>query len=181
VLLRPCDTPAGLPTSWEFSGTGPGAVRLTPAAAAAAAAAANASLCMDYGTAAPQLSCASDPLRLLPFCNSSLPPAVRARDLVARMTVFELKKNAVSPPAGVQRLGVPRFGMGEALHGVVTNCGEPHDGNTGCATSFPHALMMAASFNRSLWGAVGEAIGVEGRAFWNQGGAAEPNSLGALK
>ena len=50
----------------------------------------------------------------------------------------------------------------------------------GCATSFPHALMMAASFNRSLWAAVGEAIGVEGRAFWNQGGAAEPNPLGAL-
>ena len=50
----------------------------------------------------------------------------------------------------------------------------------GCATSFPHALMMAASFNRSLWAAVGEAIGVEGRAFWNQGGAAQPNPLGAL-
>ena len=50
----------------------------------------------------------------------------------------------------------------------------------GCATSFPHALMMAASFNRSLWAAVGEAIGVEGRAFWNQGGAASPNPLGAL-
>ena len=30
----------------------------------------------------------------------------------------------------------------------------------GCATSFPHALMMAASFNRSLWAAVGETIGV---------------------
>ena len=145
------------------------------------------------------------------------------------MTVYELKKNAVSSPSGVPRLGLPRFGMGEALHGVVTNCGEAVDGNTGCATSFPHALMMAASFNRSLWAvrqalltrvrslrfqlchgpvyyhsgasrqchsiafavcakrmprlvlqAVGTAIGTEGRAFWNQGGLAEPNPLGAL-
>lgn len=170
VLLRRCAEPAGLATHW-VNGSAPGLLR--PAAG-------NASFCLDFGSAPQQLTCASVGLAALPYCNASLPPSVRARDLVSRMSVFELKRNAVSSPAGVPRLGLPRFGMGEALHGVVTNCGQPHAGNTGCATSFPHALMMAASFNRSLWAAVGEAIGVEGRAFWNQGGAAQPNPLGAL-
>lgn len=40
--------------------------------------------------------------------------------------------------------------------------------STGCPTSFPHALLMSASFNRSLWTAVGTAISTEDRALHNQ-------------
>ena len=40
--------------------------------------------------------------------------------------------------------------------------------STGCATSFPHALSLAATFNASLWTAVGDAIGREARSLYNQ-------------
>ena len=38
-------------------------------------------------------------------------------------------------------------------------------------TSFPHALLLAASFNRSLWAAVGDAVSTEARALNNLGAA----------
>ena len=46
--------------------------------------------------------------------------------------------------------------------------------STGCATSFPHALHTAASFNRSLFSAVGSIIGVEARSLANQRGTDAP-------
>lgn len=53
---------------------------------------------------------------------------------------------------------------------IALSCGEtftdPVTGytNSGCATSFPHATVLGASFNRTLWRTVGNAIGNEGRA-----------------
>ena len=61
------------------------------------------------------------------------------------------------------------------MHGIVANCGatakNQQDGSnsTGCATSFPHALLLGSSFNRTLWSKVGETISTEGRALNNQG------------
>lgn len=42
----------------------------------------------------------------------------------------------------------------EALHGVA---------RSGLATSFPQICGVAASYNRSLWRAIGEATSLEGR------------------
>ena len=64
---------------------------------------------------------------------------------------------------------MPQNIFAEALHGILCDCGETYNGNTGCPTSFPHALLMGASFNRSLWKEVAIAISDEGRAFANQG------------
>ena len=50
----------------------------------------------------------------------------------------------------------------------ITVCGEPYMNNTGCPTSFPHGLALGATFNRSLWHAIGEAISDEARALHNQ-------------
>ena len=132
ALLRPCAAPAGLATRWSRPGSGAGPLR--PAN--------NASLCLTSGAPVPSASCASAALSALPFCNASLPPSVRARDLVSRMSTFELKRNSVSNPSGIPRLGVPRFGMGEALHGVVTNCGEPFEGNSECTPNPRRALLL---------------------------------------
>ena len=132
ALLRPCAAPAGLATRWSRPGSGAGPLR--PAN--------NASLCLTFGAPVLSASCASAALSALPFCNASLPPSVRARDLVSRMSTFELKRNSVSNPSGVPRLGVPRFGMGEALHGVVTNCGEPFEGNSECTPNPRRALLL---------------------------------------
>jgi beta-glucosidase-like glycosyl hydrolase len=73
--------------------------------------------------------------------------------------------------------------FGEALHGVATGCGWVGGGGgdrgqpqaadqfgprTGCPTSYPAAIAEGATFNRSLWAAVGAAIGREARALHNQ-------------
>lgn len=57
----------------------------------------------------------------------------------------------------------------ESLHGLRFNCIPDLRGRTEplCATSFPHAQLLAASFNRSLWRAVGAGIATEARAWYN--------------
>eukprot|EP00656_Telonema_subtile_P016917 TRINITY_DN18976_c0_g1_i1.p1 TRINITY_DN18976_c0_g1~~TRINITY_DN18976_c0_g1_i1.p1 ORF type:complete len:703 (+),score=112.32 TRINITY_DN18976_c0_g1_i1:153-2261(+) len=67
----------------------------------------------------------------------------------------------------VDRLGVAALPWGEALHGVVTHCHTINANQTVCPTSFPHALALAASFNRTLWRSVGNAISTEARALNN--------------
>jgi len=75
--------------------------------------------------------------------------------------------NPTNPVPSVPRLGIPAFPWGEALHGVVSHCYK----NETCPTSFPHALAAAASFNRSLWRAIGDGISTEARALNNLGTA----------
>ena len=53
------------------------------------------------------------------------------------------------------------------MHGLRCGCGDTYKNNTGCPTSFPHALLLGATFNRSLWKAVATAISTEVRAFAN--------------
>ena len=132
-------------------------------------------LCLDAGTA---VSCATLPPPLPPYCSPALPAAARAADLLQRMAPVEKAAMLAASNNGVPRLGVPPLRYGEALHGVLSGCGAaapPAGGfaSTGCPTSFPTALALGASFNRSLWRAVGEAIGVEARALFNQGGIAQ--------
>ena len=60
------------------------------------------------------------------------------------------------------------------LHGVDSQCGAavgPADQfgpRTGCPTSYPSGIAEGATFNKSLWLAVGAADGREGRALHNQ-------------
>lgn len=44
-----------------------------------------------------------------------------------------------------------------------------HAAGTGFGTSYPHALALAATLNRTLWGSVGTGIAMESRALANQG------------
>jgi hypothetical protein len=132
------------------------------------------SLCMDTGS--PEVvntDCAHGEIAHLPFCNTALDSETRAQDLVQRMTNFEKVSlltvdNRMS--LGVPRLGVPTMPYGEALHGVCAHiCGQASDSaSTGCATSFPHALHTAGSFNRSLFSLIGKTIGLEARSLANQ-------------
>ena len=62
----------------------------------------------------------------------------------------------------------------EALHGVCRSCGAK------CPTQFPEANAMSASFNASLWHAIGDTISTEGRAFYNVGGLNGECSNGRL-
>ena len=124
----------------------------------------NSSLCMGIG----YVNCTISPFNTYPYCNQELPVDERVDDLIGRMTTYEKVSNLPSNNPGVPRLGVPPNHFGEALHGVLCGCTTTlYNNNTGCPTSFPHALLMSAAFNRTLWKHVGRAISTEVRAFDN--------------
>ena len=131
------------------------------------------SVIMSAGASA--VSCVDSPFNEYPYCNQSLTAYERATDLSKRLNDTEIANMLSNTNQGCDRLGVPAFRFSEALHGVVTRCGKQtyfkkFDGNnTGCPTSFPHAMVLGSSFNRSLWRKVGETISTEARALNNQG------------
>jgi hypothetical protein len=147
-------------------------------------------LCLDGGTAF-ELNCWStdSPTSSFPMCDTTLDATQRALDFVSRMTLAEKGHNLGGAggwggSAGVPRLGVPEkaaLQSSEALHGLgQASCGKQtyhkeFDGNnTGCPASFPHNQALGCTFNRSLWGLIGDRISTEARAAVNTG------HLGAL-
>jgi hypothetical protein len=113
-------------------------------------------------------SCQIEPYNTYPYCNANLPPIARAQDFVSRLSLAEKAISLQNANPGVPRLGMIPLQFNEALHGVVNGCGAKVNDNTGCPTSFPHATVLASTFNSSLWSAVGEAISTEARALNNQ-------------
>jgi len=90
------------------------------------------------------------------YLDPSLPPEVRAADLVSRMTLEEKVSQMVHTAPAIPRLGVPEYNWwNECLHGV---------GRAGVATVFPQAIGMAASFNAPLIKETAEIIANEARA-----------------
>ena len=66
----------------------------------------------------------------------------RARELVAKMTLAEKVEQMKFNAPAIDRLNIPAYNWwNEALHGVA---------RAGCATVFPQAIGMAASFNDEL-------------------------------
>ncbi|CAM9002512.1 unnamed protein product [Rhodiola kirilowii] len=126
--------------------------------------------------ATPPFSCSdTNPLtKSLPFCNQALPISTRARDLVSRLTLDEKISQLVNTADAVPRLGVPKFEWwSEALHGVAdVGKGIHFDwGRIKAATSFPQVILTAASFDPQLWYRIGQVIGREARAVYNEGEA----------
>ena len=104
-----------------------------------------------------------------PWCDTTQAIGNRSAALATAMNATELVWYVLG--GAVKRLGVPlppHYGE-EALHGVsVGKCPFPDR----CTTVFPPASGSARSFNRTLWRAIGAAIGLEARTLWNtQGGA----------
>ncbi|KAF9619574.1 hypothetical protein IFM89_007401 [Coptis chinensis] len=75
------------------------------------------------------------------------------------------------PAPGVERLNLPPYQWwSEVLHGVSdVGPGTHFDNITRAATSFPPVILTAASFNESLWKAIGVAVSNEARALHNVG------------
>ncbi|CAL0300219.1 unnamed protein product [Lupinus luteus] len=107
----------------------------------------------------------------LPFCRATLPIGERVKDLIGRLTLEEKIRLLVNDAAAVPRLGMKGYEWwSEALHGVSnvgpgTKFGGPFPG----ATSFPQVITTAASFNASLWEAIGQVVSNEARAMYNGG------------
>ena len=105
------------------------------------------------------------------YCDRSASAVDRAAALVSAAHLSEQISNLGVKMAGLSRLGVPSPSFGEALHGVCIGCATPDKStlanSTGCATSFPHAMALASTFNSTLWSLVGTVIGREARALYN--------------
>ncbi|PKI74335.1 hypothetical protein CRG98_005215 [Punica granatum] len=106
------------------------------------------------------------------FCDSSLSYSTRVKDLVRRMTLAEKVRQLGNKAYGVPRLGLPKYEWwSEALHGVANVRGAFFDDVVPGATSFPTVILLAASFNESLWKNIGQVVSTEARAMYNLGHA----------
>ncbi|KAG7608678.1 Glycoside hydrolase family 3 C-terminal domain superfamily [Arabidopsis suecica] len=109
----------------------------------------------------------------LRFCNAGLSIKARVTDLVGRLTLEEKIGFLTSKAIGVSRLGIPSYKWwSEALHGVSNvGGGSRFTGQVPGATSFPQVILTAASFNVSLFQAIGKVVSTEARAMYNVGSA----------
>ena len=140
----------------------------------------NSGLCLDTGSNTGASSKACDVVNTSAFCDRSLSYYERAQALVATANLTEQIANLRVGQPGFPLQHVQPFTADEALHGVCKVCGQAAPGSTGCATSFPHATALGASFNRSLWSMVGDVIGLEGRAMQNGHGGEGPSGCGVI-
>jgi len=84
----------------------------------------------------------------------------RAKELVSKMTLAEKCAQMRHDAPAIEHLGVPAYNWwNECLHGVA---------RSGCATVFPQAIGLAASFNTELMHTVATAISDEARAKYNE-------------
>jgi len=108
-----------------------------------------------------QVDCSSD-FADCPFCDHSLPKETRVASYLDSLTLTDkvalLGDGSCGDDLTTPKLRLP---FGEGLHGVCSDCVGV------CPTSFPHALSLAASFNRTLWHKVGTAVGKEARSLNN--------------
>ena len=77
-----------------------------------------------------------------------------------------------SPRKGVPSLNIPAYEWSSAgLHGMAESPGVKFGGPVPSATSFPQVVTTSASFNTTLFNAIGQTISTEARAFSNYGAA----------
>ena len=95
-----------------------------------------------------------------PWRDPSRPPATRAEQLLGALTFDQKVAIALGDFASVASFGVP----------ALTNADGPSGIRMDGTTSFPSSQTLAATFDRSLARAYGEAIGAEARGkgvnFW---------------
>ncbi|XP_065860356.1 probable beta-D-xylosidase 2 [Euphorbia lathyris] len=107
----------------------------------------------------------------LALCNVKLPIKDRVSDLIGRLTLAEKVGLLVNNAAAVPKVGMKGYEWwSEALHGVSNvGPGTKFGGAFPAATSFPQVITTAASFNATLWEAIGRVVSDEGRAMYNGG------------
>lgn len=106
---------------------------------------------------------ANGPYAKLPWCDHTKPIDERVADAVSRLTLPEKICSLDTGGCANPSLGLPDYNWwSEASSGVS---------NSHAATKFAFPITTAMSFNRSMWHAVGHAIGHEARALMNAGQA----------
>ena len=85
---------------------------------------------------------------------------IKAKELVAKMSVEEKISQLLYTSAPIERLGIKAYNWwNEGSHGVA---------RSGTATVFPHAIAMAATFDPELVNTIADVISTEGRVKYNQ-------------
>jgi len=98
------------------------------------------------------------------FRDVRLPLERRVDALIAELTLDEKVSQLTDSSAAIDRLGIPAYHWwNEALHGIA---------RAGFATVFPQAIGMAATWNERLVAEIGDTVGTEGRAKYNDAIAA---------
>lgn len=135
-------------------------------------------LCLDAGPLPNGHGCLDPAVRSLPFCNPDLLVDDRVADLISRLTLAEKigltgsgnwndgRSSCDTIDPGVERLSIPPTEwLVETNSMVASQC---YAGQT-CATLFPSAQNLAATFNRSVWVLKGIVMSDEMRALNNLG------------
>ncbi|XP_062025533.1 beta-xylosidase/alpha-L-arabinofuranosidase 2-like [Rosa rugosa] len=129
-------------------------------------------LSLSVSSASGQSFACGDGASSFPFCDKSLAADARVVDLVQRLTLQEKITFLVDSAGNVSRLGIPNYQWwSEALHGVssIGRPGAKYSTDIPGATSFPQPILTAASFNNSLYEAIGRVVSTEARAMYNMG------------
>lgn len=93
------------------------------------------------------------------FQDTNRPTDERVNDLISHLTLEEKVTQLLHTSKAVPRLGIPEYDWwNECLHGV---------GRAGCATVFPQAIGLAATFDKDLLFNIATAISDEARAKYN--------------
>ena len=102
-------------------------------------------------------------------CYPTLALADRVKILSELMTPAEQRAamGFWNPPVASLRESQAFVWWGEALHGLASSPSVRFS-PLHRATSFPVPLVMASSFNATLWRRVAEVVSTEARAFWNE-------------
>lgn len=94
------------------------------------------------------------------YKNTELSVGERAEDIVSKMSVQEQAEQLKYDAPAIERLGLSAYNWwNEGLHGVA---------RAGTATMFPQAVGLAAMFDDDLMYDVGNVIGDEARAKYNE-------------
>ncbi|CAH9113994.1 unnamed protein product [Cuscuta epithymum] len=129
--------------------------------------------CLVFAQNEPSFACDIDSNELLAnltFCDKSLDGETRVKDLLNRLTLSEKISFLVTGAGNVSSLGIPIYQWwSEGLHGVGSSRGVNFTSLIPGATSFPAPIVIAASFNLSLFQFIAEVISTEARAMHNEG------------
>lgn len=113
--------------------------------------------------------CLLDPLKSTDVCDVNLANVARIRALLTLLLPDEKAGLLSNNAKGVSRLNIPAYQWwSEALHGIGGSPGVTFNGSTPFATSFPQVVTTSSSFNTTLFSLIGDAIGTEGHAFFNE-------------
>ena len=84
----------------------------------------------------------------------------KAEELVKKMTFEEMASQLRYDSPAIERLGIPEYNWwNEGLHGLA---------RSGTATVFPQSIGLGATFDKELMEEIGNCIGVEARARYNE-------------